>query len=51
MDMKGPLEAWDRFGKAFNRGDKDAALKELTPAARQRFDPVLDEVMKSDQQK
>jgi Domain of unknown function (DUF4124) len=45
IDAKGALETWDRFGKAFNRGDKDAAMKELTPSAQQKYGPVFDTLM------
>jgi hypothetical protein len=45
IDAKGALETWDRFGNAFNRGDKSAAMGELTPAAQQRYGPVLDALM------
>jgi len=44
-DAKGPLEAWDRFGKAFNRGDKETAMKQRTPSAQQQYGPVLDALM------
>lgn len=45
IDAKGPLETWDRFGKAFNRGDKGAAMQELTPSAQQKYGPVFDALM------
>ena len=45
IDLKGPLETWDRFGKAFNRGDKSAAMRELTPSAQQQYGPILDQLM------
>lgn len=41
----GPLETWDRFSKAFNRGDKNAAMRELTPSAQQQYGPILDQLM------
>ena len=44
-DAKGALETWDRFGKAINRGDKDAALRELTPSAQQKYAPVFDTLL------
>lgn len=43
-DFRGPREAWERLGVAIRRGDKDAALKELTPAAKQRLAPVFDTI-------
>jgi hypothetical protein len=45
IDAKGALETWDRFGKAFNRGDKGAAMQELTPSAQQKYGPVFDALM------
>jgi hypothetical protein len=41
----GPLETWDRFSKAFNRGDKNAAMRELTPSAQSQYGPILDQLM------
>jgi hypothetical protein len=41
-DFKGPRETWERLGLAIRRGDKDAALKELTPMAQQRLASVFD---------
>ena len=38
----GPLEAWDRFSKAWNRGDREGVMKELTPSMQERFGPVYD---------
>ena len=43
-DFRGPRETWERLGVAIRRGDKDAALKELTPAAKQRLAPVFDTI-------
>ena len=51
IDAKGPLETWDRFGKALNRGDKDGALRELTPSAREKYEPVFDALMRNGQTK
>ena len=45
IDVKGALEAWDRFAKAFNRGDKATAMQQLTPGAQQRYSPVFDDLM------
>lgn len=43
-DFRGPREAWERMGSAIRRGDKDAALKELTPSAQRRLGPMLDTI-------
>jgi hypothetical protein len=43
-DFRGPREAWERLGVAIRRGDKDAALKELTPAAKLRLAPVFETI-------
>lgn len=43
-DFRGPRETWERLGSAIRRGDKDAALKELTPSAKQRLAPIFDTV-------
>jgi hypothetical protein len=43
-DFRGPRETWDRLAQAIGRGDKNAALKELTPAAQQRLAPVFDTI-------
>lgn len=45
IDAKGALEAWDRFAKAFNRGDKATAMQQLTPGAQERYSPVFDALM------
>jgi hypothetical protein len=41
-DFRGPRETWERLGLAIRRGDKDAALRELTPSAQQRLASVFD---------
>jgi hypothetical protein len=43
-DFRGPREAWERLGLAIRRGDKDAALNELTPAAKLRLAPVFETI-------
>jgi len=43
-DFRGPRETWDRLTQAVVRGDKDAALKELTPSAQQRLGAVFDTI-------
>jgi hypothetical protein len=43
-DFRGPRETWERLGSAIRRGDKDAALKELTPSAKQRLASIFDTV-------
>jgi len=43
-EFRGPRETWERLGQAVRRGDKDAALKELTPSAKQRLAPVFDTI-------
>jgi hypothetical protein len=45
IDTRGPLETWDRFAKAFNRGDKNAAMREITPSQQPQYGPVLDQLM------
>lgn len=47
IDAKGALDAYKRFADAFNRGDKETALQQFTPAARERYRPILDDVMAS----
>jgi hypothetical protein len=44
-DVRGPLDAWSRFTDSLRRGDKASAMKELTPSARERYDPVFDALM------
>jgi Domain of unknown function (DUF4124) len=43
-DFRGPRETWDRLTLAVRRGDKQAALKELTPAAQQRLAELFDTI-------
>jgi hypothetical protein len=43
-EFRGPRETWERLGLAIRRGDKDAALKELTPSAQERLASVFDTV-------
>jgi hypothetical protein len=43
-DFRGPRETWERLGLAIRRGDKNAALKELTPSAQQRLASVFDTI-------
>jgi Domain of unknown function (DUF4124) len=43
-DFRGPRETWERLGLAIRRGDRDAALKELTPSAQQRLASVFDAI-------
>ena len=43
-DFRGPRETWERLGLAIRRGDRDAALKELTPSAQQRLASVFDTI-------
>lgn len=43
-DFRGPRETWERLGAAIRRGDKDAALRELTPAAQRRLATTLDTI-------
>ena len=44
QDFKGPREAWQRLEQALVRGDRGAALKELTPAAQQRLSETIDKL-------
>jgi len=46
FDMNGPLETWDRFAKAWNSGDKQGVMKELTPGMGERFGPTYDALHK-----
>ena len=43
-DFRGPRETWDRLSQAVLRGDREAALKELTPSAQQRLASVFDTI-------
>jgi hypothetical protein len=43
-DFRGPRETWDRLTQAVVRGDKGAALKELTPSAQERLGPIFDTI-------
>jgi hypothetical protein len=43
-DFRGPREAWQRLAHALSKGDRDAALKELTPSAQQRYGDMLDKL-------
>ena len=43
-EFRGPRATWERLGLAIRRGDKDAALRELTPSARERLAPVFDTI-------
>ncbi|HWZ70402.1 MAG TPA: DUF4124 domain-containing protein [Casimicrobiaceae bacterium] len=43
-EFRGPRETWERLGLAIRRGDKAAALKELTPFAQQRLASVFDTI-------
>ena len=42
IDTRGPLETWSRFTNSLERNDKQGALNEMTPAAREKYGPVLD---------
>jgi hypothetical protein len=44
VDFRGPRETWERLKLAIRRGDKDAALTELTPSAQQRLASVFDTI-------
>ncbi|HZQ60385.1 MAG TPA: hypothetical protein VFC24_03490 [Casimicrobiaceae bacterium] len=46
MDFSGPREAWQRLAQALRRGDKDGAMKQLTPAAQERYEKSIDEWLK-----
>ena len=43
-DFRGPREAWGRLTLALARGDKAAAMKELTPSAQQRYSDMLEKL-------
>jgi hypothetical protein len=44
IDFRGPREAWQRLTLALARGDRDAAMKELTPSAQQRYSEMLEKL-------
>jgi hypothetical protein len=43
-DFRGPRETWERLTQAVLRGDREAAMRELTPAARERLASVFDTI-------
>ncbi len=43
-DFRGPRETWERLTQAVVRGDREAAMRELTPAAQERLGPVFDTI-------
>ncbi len=43
-DFRGPRETWERLTQAVLRGDKEAAMRELTPAAQERLATVFDTI-------
>jgi hypothetical protein len=43
-DFRGPREAWQRLARALSKGDRDAAFKELTPSAQERYRDLLDKL-------
>ncbi len=47
-DAKGAREAWQRLVQATTRGDVDAALRELTPNAQERYHAIIETATKSD---
>jgi hypothetical protein len=47
-DAKGAREAWQRMVQATTRGDIDAAMRELTPNAQQRYHSIIEIATKSD---
>jgi hypothetical protein len=47
-DAKGAREAWQRMVQATSRGDVDAALRELTPNAQERYHTIIETATKSD---
>lgn len=40
----GPLETWNRFANAWNSGNRDATMKELTPEMQQRHGDTYDKL-------
>jgi hypothetical protein len=46
-DIAGPRATWSRLADALKRGDRQAALSELTPQLQQRFGPRFDELLKT----
>jgi hypothetical protein len=47
-DAKGAREAWQRMVQATSRGDVDAALRELTPSAQERYHTIIETATKPD---
>jgi hypothetical protein len=45
QSFSGPLETWQRLGEALARGDKKAALNELTSDLAERFAPLFDSLL------
>jgi len=43
MDFNGPRDAWQRLTQAIHRGDRAAALQQLTPNAQERYAKTLDQ--------
>jgi len=43
MDFAGPRDAWQRLTQAIHRGDRAAALQQLTPNAQERYAKTLDQ--------
>jgi hypothetical protein len=47
-DTKGARETWQRMVHATTRGDMNAALRELTPNAQERYRTIFETATKSD---
>ena len=47
-DTKGARETWQRMVQATTRGDMNAALRELTPNAQERYRTIFETATKSD---
>lgn len=47
MDFSGPREAWQRLAQALRRGDKEGAMKLLTPSAQERDQKTIEEWLKA----
>lgn len=46
-EFQAVCSTWQRFGVALNRGDRDAALAEISSSTREHFLPLVDALLKS----
>lgn len=45
-EFQAVCSTWQRFGVALKRGDRDAALAEISLSSRERFAPLIDALLK-----